>query len=123
MIQPSITHPFISAIQRGDLCGVRAQLDAGQDPTMDVDWHKHCCVRPLALAMQSRQLEVARLLIERGALATDGLDDECKVSSPMCSAILAAFPEGVRLLLDDGAHPLTEDALMFAVKNAHRAAR
>jgi hypothetical protein len=76
MIQPSITHPFISAIQRGDLCGVRAQLD----------WHKHCCVRPLALAMQSRQLEVARLLIERGALATDGLDDECKVSSPMCSA-------------------------------------
>ena len=33
------------------------------------------------------------------------------------SEILAAFPEGVRLLLDDGAHPLTEDALMFAVKN------
>ena len=35
----------------------------------------------------------------------------------MRSEILAAFPEGVRLLLDDGAHPLTEDALMFAVKN------
>ena len=44
----------------------------------------------------------------------DGFDGELQASSPMTSAIMAAFPEGVELLLRSG-HPLTEASLMFAV--------
>lgn len=120
MDAPTSCHAFVSAIQQGDLDSLRAQIDAGQDPDMDGDWHRHCCVRPLALAMQSRRLDVARLLIERGASVMDGFGGELQASSPMTSAIMAAFPEGVKLLLDSG-HPLTETSLMLAVTSRRTA--
>ena len=44
----------------------------------------------------------------------DGFDDEMQSSSPMNAAISHGFSEGVRLLLENG-HPVTADALLFAV--------
>jgi hypothetical protein len=117
--QVSIISEFtlIDAIASSVEADVRKLLDAGQDPNMTADWYKYACVPPLAYAMQLRQFDIARTLIEYGA--GFGLSDD-GISSAMSAAIVFGGEEGVNLLLDAG-HPITRAALMLAVGALGRA--
>ena len=116
---------LIEAIMKGDVDGVKEQLSAGQDPNMEEDWHKYACVPPLACALQARQIDVAKVLIESGADVMFGYDDDeggGGVSSPMASAICFGGLDAVELLLDNG-HPLTRGMIALAVRTIHQGQR
>ena len=113
---------LIEAIMKGDVDGVKEQLSAGQDPNMKDDWHKYACVPPLACALQARQIDVAKVLIESGADVMLGYDVEGDVSSPMASAICFGGLDAVELLLDNG-HPLTRGMIALAVRTIHQGQR
>ena len=111
------TRDMIEAILIGDIEGVRRLLAAGLDPNMKTDWHRYSCVPPLALAMQQRQFDVARTLIEHGADAMFNFDDGLQCSTAMTSAIMYGGEEAVQILLDAG-HPITQGMLTIALKGS-----
>jgi hypothetical protein len=109
------THPFVHAIARGDSTTVQRLLDAGQDPDMPNDWHKFCCVTPLAFAVQTGHLDIAAMLIARGADVLYGISADCDFSTAMSSAVCSGNLSAVTLLLENG-HPASKDAVVLAMK-------
>ena len=103
---------LIEAIVTGDGDAVRRLLAAGQDPNMVADWSRFATVPPLALALQAREIGIARTLVQHGADAMAGFDED-GFSSAMSSAICHGGEEAVQLLLDAG-HPVTRGALLLA---------
>ncbi|QEH32873.1 Glucans biosynthesis protein C [Aquisphaera giovannonii] len=90
---------LIGAIRFGDAAAVRARLDEGAeieapDPAIQA--------RPLSWAALRGDLDIARLLLERGA-DLKGLNED--LSTPLHAAAFTARPDLVRLFLEKGADP------------------
>ena len=100
------TPPLYRPAERGDITKVRALLDAGADPNAN----KVGYVRETALhrAALNNRLDVAKLLIERGAdvnhLAYVGLPPK-KYGTPLHYAACSGANAVVQLLLERGADP------------------
>lgn len=97
--------PLLRAAHTGDLAAVRGQLDAGADPNRseDVRDRRDRLQRsPLGAAARGGHLEVARLLLARGAevdLTPRG------DATPLIIAARHGHPGTARLLLEHGADP------------------
>lgn len=87
--------PWVALIDKGDLAGLRDWLDAGGDPNAPgrVEGEE-----PLDYAASSGEVELTRLLLERGA----------KGRMPLLEAVLNVRGEVARLLLDHKV-PTVED--------------
>lgn len=110
-----VTHPFINAIFDNNINAVASLLESDQDPNMKDDWHKYCCVPPLAFAIQIDHLDIAKLLIDYGADVIFGATDDFNCSSAMTSAITQNNLDAVELLIEHE-HPVNKDVLLFALK-------
>lgn len=107
---------FYKAIENNDVSTIEQLLDIGTDPNMFKDWHRFACVYPLSYAIQCNNLEVARVLLERGADPLFLIDEDEDCSSAMASAILIAKSiDAVKLLFEFG-HPPSKQALLYAMQ-------
>lgn len=95
----------------GDLAGITAALDSGAA----VD-EPEGGVTPLYIAVEAGNLELTKLLIDRGADV--GLPVKFK-RTPLYAATFGGFPDLVKLLLDSGADP---NQLAKSQANLHVAA-
>lgn len=88
------------AVEAGDLAAVRESLDSGADP----DFSDYGVPPPLVAAVAAGRVEIARLLLERGA-APDrpgALEGDL---SPLATALANGDVAMQQLLLDAGADP------------------
>src|SRR5687768_2738793 len=66
-VWPAANARLMRAIERNDLAGVRRAVDDGADVDGKPDSQEHEGVSPLGAAAEFGRVEIARLLIDRGA--------------------------------------------------------
>jgi cytochrome c len=97
LVLPARASNLTDLAQSGDLAAVAGALDSGADVN-EVDG-----VSALYVAVEAGNIELAKLLIDRGA------DVNLPVKfkrTPLYAAVFGGFPDLVKLLLDSGADPM-----------------
>lgn len=89
---------LFSAIEAGDMAGVRAAIDAGADLNAIDQESYHT---PLRAAVRNKQFEIARELVDRGADIDAG--DDVGETAFLSAATLPGSSELLRYLKDKGA--------------------
>jgi ankyrin repeat protein len=99
-----VNDPFVTAAAAGDLPIVTHDLDAGVSPNAGSSGEEG--VSALSAAASSGQVEVVRLLLDRGA---DVNADDYWGGNALCGPSLNGHVDVVQLLLSRGADPNMED--------------
>lgn len=108
-------HPLINAIMKDDIEAVNILLETGQDPNMQDEWSVYCTMPPLTYSIQLGYLDIAKVLLDKGADVMVGAMTSFNCSSAMTVAIVKNNIEAVELLLQYG-HPINKDVFMFSMK-------
>jgi hypothetical protein len=97
---------LVDPVMYGDLAAVKSLLDSGADPNSTEDIADIKGVTPLHIAAEMGHLEIARLLIQRGA-KLDALTSTD--TQPIHQAAMNGYDEVVALLLELGADVNCQD--------------